>query len=179
MSTGHARAREKSATGIHIRWMIRRDMPEVMRTERASFEYAWTEDDFLRCLRQRNCIGMVAEENDHVAGFMIYELHKTRLNVLNFAVHPSVRRMGIGGLLIAKLEYKLISHHRQKITLAVRERNLAAQMFFRRHGFQATRLLRNYYEDSGEDAYFMEFRAPSVQSYDEIASTVNRIANYP
>jgi ribosomal-protein-alanine N-acetyltransferase len=125
MSTGRARAKEKSATGVHIRWMIRRDMPEVMRTERASFEYAWTEDDFLRCLRQRNCIGMVAEENDHVAGFMIYELHKTRLNVLNFAVHPTVRRLGIGGMLIAKLEYKLISHHRQKITLAVRERNLA------------------------------------------------------
>jgi len=52
---------EKEQVRVHIRWMIRRDMPEVMRTERASFEYAWTEDDFLRCLRQRNCIGMVAE----------------------------------------------------------------------------------------------------------------------
>ena len=68
--------------------MIRRDMPEVMRTERASFEYSWTEDDFLRCLRQRNCIGMVAERGDSIIGFMIYELHKTRLHVLNFAVHP-------------------------------------------------------------------------------------------
>ncbi len=56
--------------------MIRRDMPEVMRTERASFEYSWTEDDFLRCLRQRNCIGMVAEHGDSIIGFMIYELHK-------------------------------------------------------------------------------------------------------
>jgi ribosomal-protein-alanine N-acetyltransferase len=179
MSTGRARAKEKSATGVHIRWMIRRDMPEVMRTERASFEYAWTEDDFLRCLRQRNCIGMVAEENDHVAGFMIYELHKTRLNVLNFAVHPTVRRVGIGGMLIAKLEYKLVSHHRQKITLAVRERNLAAQMFFRSHGFQATKLLRNYYEDSGEDAYHMEFRATPLEAVQEFGSPVNRIANYP
>src|SRR5579871_931996 len=134
MSTGRARAKEKPTTGVHIRWMIRRDMPQVMRTERASFEYSWTEDDFLRCLRQRNCIGMVAEEDDVIAGFMIYELHKTRLNVLNFAVHPAVRRMGIGSLLIAKLVYKLISHRRQKITLAVRECNLAAQMFFRAHG---------------------------------------------
>ncbi len=58
---------------------------------------------------------MVAEENDVVAGFMIYELHKTRLNVLNFAVHPSSRRMGVGGVLVAKLVYKLVSHHRQKI----------------------------------------------------------------
>jgi ribosomal-protein-alanine N-acetyltransferase len=178
MSMGHLRQKEKTSSGVHIRWMIRRDMPEVMRTERASFEYAWTEDDFLRCLRQRNCIGMVAEENDSVAGFMIYELHKTRLNVLNFAVHPAVRRTGIGGMLIAKLVYKLVSHHRQKITLAVRERNLAAQMFFRSHGFQATKLLRNYYEDSGEDAYQMEFHAPTFSVVDELGSAVNRIAHY-
>jgi ribosomal-protein-alanine N-acetyltransferase len=178
MSTGRARSRDKSATGVHIRWMIRRDMPEVMRTERASFEFAWTEDDFLRCLRQRNCIGMVAEENDAVVGFMIYELHRSRLTVLNFAVHPSVRRTGIGSMMVAKLVYKLVSHHRQKITLAVRERNLEAQMFFRRHGFHATKLLRKYYEDSGEDAYQMELLAPRAEPVVEDGSPVNRIANY-
>jgi [ribosomal protein S18]-alanine N-acetyltransferase len=178
MSTGRARSRDTNATGVHIRWMIRRDMPEVMRTERASFEFAWTEDDFLRCLRQRNCIGMVAEENDVVVGFMIYELHRTRLNVLNFAVHPAARRQGIGSLLVAKLVYKLVSHHRHKITLAVRERNLAAQMFFRSHGFHATKLLRNYYEDSGEDAYQMELLAPQSEALDESGNPVNRIANY-
>ncbi len=45
---------------VQIRWMIRRDMAEVLRIERESFEYHWTEEDFLCCLRQRNCIGMVA-----------------------------------------------------------------------------------------------------------------------
>ena len=179
MSTGRARPMDKCATGIHIRWMIRRDMPEVMRTERASFEYAWTEDDFLRCLRQRNCIGMVAEQGETIHGFMIYELHRSRLHVLNFAVHPELRRQGIGGMMVAKLIYKLISHRRQKITLAVRERNLAAQMFFRAHGFKATRLLRKYYEDSGEDAYQMELRAPDDALFDEfVVGSVNRIAQY-
>jgi len=179
MSTGRARQKDKTGVGVHIRWMIRRDMPEVMRTERASFEYAWTEDDFLRCLRQRNCIGMVAEHGDAITGFMIYELHRTRLHVLNFAVHPAVRRTGIGGLMVDKLVYKLTSHRRQKITLAVRERNLAAQMFFRAHGFKATKMLRNYYEDSGEDAYQMELRAPAYDPFDEFAvGPVNRIAQY-
>src|SRR5690348_2779098 len=61
MNTGRVRQKDRAVgSAVHIRWMIRRDMPEVMRTERASFEYSWTEDDFLRCLRQRNCIGMVA-----------------------------------------------------------------------------------------------------------------------
>ena len=53
---------------VHIRWMIRRDMPEVLQIEAASFEFPWLEDDFIRCLRQRNCIGMVAEYDDRVVG---------------------------------------------------------------------------------------------------------------
>lgn len=174
MSTGRA---QRNAVRTHIRWMIRRDMPEVMVTERASFEYAWTEDDFLRCLRQRNCIGMVAEADDRVIGFMIYELHKSRLHILNFAVHPQARRAGIGGMMVGKLVNKLSTHRRQKITLAVRERNLAAQQFFRAADFKATRVLRNYYEDSGEDAFQMEYRV-GADCDDEYDGPVNRIAQY-
>jgi ribosomal-protein-alanine N-acetyltransferase len=174
MSTGRA---QKDKVRVHIRWMIRRDMPEVLSTEVASFEYSWTEDDFLRCLRQRNCIGMVAEHNDRVVGFMIYELHKNRLHILNFAVHPSARRTGIGGQMVAKLVNKLSTHRRQKISLAVRERNLPAQVFFRRHEFKATRVLRNYYEDSGEDAFQMEYRVGDDYA-DEMEGPVNRIAQY-
>ena len=52
---------EKEQVRVHIRWMIRRDMPEVLDIENQAFEFPWTEEDFIRCLRQRNCIGMVAE----------------------------------------------------------------------------------------------------------------------
>lgn len=173
--------RDRVATdpnATHIRWMIRRDMPDIMGIELASFEYAWTEDDFLRCLRQRNCIGMVAERGDNIIGFMIYELHRTRLQLLNFAVAPAVRRSGVGGLLVGKLIYKLCSHRRQKLNLAVREGNTAAQVFFRAHRFKAARVLRNYYEDSGEDAYQMEYR-PAVEEWAEFGGEpVNRVAMF-
>src|SRR5206468_8717959 len=127
---------EKEQVRVHIRWMIRRDMPEVLQTEQESFEYAWTEEDFLRCLRQRNCIGMVAEQGERVVGFMIYELHKAKLHILNFAVHPHYRRGGVGGQMASKLVSKLSSHRRTRITLAVRETNLTAQLFFRAQGFR-------------------------------------------
>ena len=65
---------------VDIRWMIRRDMAEVLATETEGFEFPWLEEDFIRCLRQRNCIGMVAEYDDRVVGFMIYELHKNRIH---------------------------------------------------------------------------------------------------
>src|SRR5262245_7812977 len=93
----------KQGLKVHIRWMIRRDMPEVLAIETGSFEFPWCENDFLRCLRQRNCIGMVAEHEDRLAGFMIYELHKSRLHVLNFAVASSARRLGVGSQMIEKL----------------------------------------------------------------------------
>jgi ribosomal-protein-alanine N-acetyltransferase len=162
---------------VHIRWMIRRDMPEVLQTEQESFEYAWTEEDFLRCLRQRNCIGMVAEQGEKVVGFMIYELHKAKLHILNFAVHPTCRRGGVGAQMVAKLISKLSSHRRTRITLEVRETNLAAQLFFRAQGFKAVRVLRGFYEDSGEDAFLMQYRLAD-DTGEEFEETINRIAQY-
>ena len=133
---------EKEQVRVHIRWMIRRDMPEVLQAEQDSFEYPWTEEDFLRCLRQRNCIGMVAEQGEKVVGFMIYELHKAKLHILNFAVHPGYRRFGVGAQMVQKLISKLSSHRRTRITLEVRETNLSAQLFFSRQNFKAMRVRR-------------------------------------
>ncbi len=142
---------------VHIRWMIRRDMAEVLDIERESFEFPWYEEDFIRCLRQRNCIGMVAEHGERVVGFMIYELHKSRLHILNFAVAHAFRGRDVGRQMAEKLISKLSSQRRTQITLEVRETNLPAQMFFKQLGFRATSVLRSYYEDSPEDAYLMQF----------------------
>jgi len=176
MSTGRTSTKDK--VRVHIRWMIRRDMPEVLQAENDSFDYSWTEDDFLRCLRQRNCIGMVAEVDDRVVGFMIYELHKSKLHVLNFAVAPEWRRIGVGTQMVTKLIGKLSSHRRTKITLAIRETNLAAQLFFRSQLFKATKVLRSYYEDSGEDAYLMHYQIANFDDEGDEDEIQNRIAQY-
>lgn len=157
---------------VHIRWMIRRDMNEVLEIESQSFEYPWSEEDFIRCLSERNCIGMVAEHDDRIAGFMIYEIQNTRLHLLNLAVHQSMRRAGVGRQMIDKLASKLVHRRRRQILLEVRETNLAAQMFFRSLDFRAISLLRDFYEDTTEDAYLMQYK---MQEADK-AVPVNRIA---
>jgi ribosomal-protein-alanine N-acetyltransferase len=149
---------QKLEVRVHIRWMIRRDMPEVLSIEADGFEFPWSEEDFIRSLRQRNCIGMVAEHDDRVVGFMVYELHKTRIHVLNFAVAPGYRRRGVGSQMLAKLTGKLSSQRRTRIVLEVRETNLFAQLFFRENGFRAVSVLKDYYADSPEDAYMMQYR---------------------
>lgn len=150
-------AETSKQTCAHVRFMIRRDMPEVLEIEKLSFPAAWSEDDFLRCLRQRNCIGMVAEQGDTIVGFMVYVLLKKSIDIVNFAVHPVWRRKGVGGEIIVRLVNKLSSHRRTSITLAVRETNLPAQLFFRNEGFLANEVVRGFYEDTSEDAILMDF----------------------
>ena len=148
---------QEPIVGVQIRWLIRRDMTDVLQIEAGSFENAWTEEDFLCCLRQRNCIGMVAEENHDVIGFMIYELHKSQLRVLNFAVMPQMRRRGVGSLMIQRLVDKLSQQRRKDILLDVRESNLDAQLFYKSQGFRAVCVLRRHYDDTEEDAYVMRY----------------------
>lgn len=145
---------------VHIRWAIRRDMAEICAIEDASFEFPWLEEDFIRCLRQTNGIGMVAEHGERVVGFMIYELHKTRLHILNFAVAPEFRRRGVGRQMVDKLKGKLSHQRRTRMTLEIREANVAGQLFFKEAGFFAISILRGFYDDSPEDAYFMQCRHP-------------------
>jgi ribosomal-protein-alanine N-acetyltransferase len=146
---------QKQEVRVHIRWMIRRDMPEVLAIEASSFEFPWVEEDFIRCLRQRNCIGMVAEHDDRVVGFMIYELNKNRIQVLNFAVDCEFRT---------------------RLALEVRETNLAAQLFFRTTGFRAVSVLRNFYEDTPEDAYLMQYRFDSETIAVDPDNRISRLA---
>lgn len=164
----------KQQVCVHIRWMIRRDMPEVLDIEGNSFEFPWSEEDFIRCLRQRNCIGMVAEFDEQIVGFMIYELHKNQLHILNFAVHPDFHRRGVGATMVDKLIGKLSSQRRNRILLEVRETNLSAQLFFRGLGFRATMVLRDFYDDTTEDAYLMQYRYQPKTA--EAAYPVNRIS---
>lgn len=145
----------------HVRWATRRDMPEILAIEHASFDHPWCEEEFLRVLRQRNCIGMVAEHGDRVVGFMAYELHRDKIQLLDFATHSGCRRTGVGRYMISKVAGKLSRLRRDRIELVVRETNLPAQLFFRAQGFGATEVIRSHYPDSGEDGYAMLYRLPA------------------
>lgn len=175
MSSGST---HKQKLDVQIRWLIRRDMPEVLQIEQGSFVSPWTDEDFLCCLRQRNCIGMVAEAEQQIVGFMIYELHKTRLQILNFAVAPEFRRSTIGSQMILRLIDKLSQQRRNEILLEVRERNLDAQLFYRKQGFRAISVLRAHYDDTEEDAYILRYRLDATHDEASPFAPNNRISEY-
>ena len=137
-------------TDLKVRWMIRCDMEEVLDIERLCFDSPWSERDFVRALRQRNCIGMVAEvgekKNRQILGYMIYKLYKLQIDLTNLAVHPSCWRRGVGRVLIDRLIAKLSPSRRRQITVMVDERNTKAQVFFRGMGFMASSIFPAHFE---------------------------------
>jgi [ribosomal protein S18]-alanine N-acetyltransferase len=154
--------KEERSNLMHVRWMIKRDMPEVLAIETHCFTEPWTECDFANCLRSRSVIGMVAElderpEGDSIVGYMIYDMRKNDLHLLNIAVHPGLRRQIIGASMVQKLFAKLSRERRRRITAEVRESNYAAQLFFKSLGFFCTEVIRDCYDDSEESGYRFQY----------------------
>ena len=147
---------------MHVRWMIRRDLVEVLGIEKLSFPEAWPKSVFVEHLRRRNTIGMVCELDDRVVGFMIYNSHKGYLDIINFAVDPEFRRRGVGTAMVNKLKGKLSPHRRTRLRLEVSDSNLPAHLFFKACGFRWIKTLRGQWsggdgDGSDGDVYVMEF----------------------
>jgi ribosomal-protein-alanine N-acetyltransferase len=143
---------------ITIRWLIRADIDPVMEIERQSFDHPWSLNDLEFWLKKRNVIGMVAEDDaDIVRGYVIYELEKTSINLLNFAVDPDYRYQGVGRALMDKMLGKLQCGKRNKLSMILADNNLGGQLFLRQMGFRATKVEKGYYEKITNDAYVFEF----------------------
>ena len=155
MSTTSQKRRKTNELDCHIRWMIRRDMPEVLEIEGDSFRYPWSEQDFIKYLRQRNCIARVAEHNDLIIGYIVYELYSDRFEILSLCVSRTYRRCLVGTKLTRKLTHRTDTS-RPTTNAIVADRNLDAHLFFKSCGFEATEVLRGYYDSDGSDGYKMQ-----------------------
>lgn len=141
---------------IRIRWMIRRDMIEVVEIDRQSFASRWGEPVFLETLRRRNVIGMVAEDDGRVVGYMVFRLHRDRIELLRLAVSADRRREGIGERLVGKLKGKLAPFVAGREVVACDldepDATIEACRFLASQGF-ASRLVR----DGGPHVYRFTF----------------------
>ena len=143
---------------VQVRWMVRRDFAQVLAIEETCFEFPWTGKEFLHCLQQPNCLGMVAEHEGRVVGFVVYETPKNRIFVTNIAVVPEFQRHGIARQMIQKLVSKMICQQRHKVAIAIRETNLPALLCFRALGFRVATVLKDFYEDQDEETYVLQYR---------------------
>jgi len=152
---------------IAVAPMAPADLDEVIVIERHSFPSAWSRDSYERELRNHNSYYFVARREGRLVGYIGMWVVVDEAHITTLAVHPGCRRRGLGSHLLRLL----MEHARQRgaarVTLEVREQNLAAISMYRALGFQQTGVLRGYYGDTGENGLVMwkvlrpESEAPS------------------
>ena len=146
---------------IQFRWGNKRDLPRVLEIEKDVFEFPFDEADFLRVLRKRNTVLTVAiDGSERLCGYALYAIFEARFHILNIAVDPHYQRRGVGAAMIDTLKDKLSANRRKRITAEVRESNVDAQLFFKATGFRAVTILRDFYDETDDDAYVMQYRLP-------------------
>lgn len=136
---------------------FRLDKKEILDIENKSFEFPYEEDDFMDTFRFGRALGGIYRQDKKINGFIIYEFRRKSVYLWNLAVHPDHRRQGIGASLVNKL-VRNASSLRDRIIIEIRETNLPAQLFLRKQGFKATKILKNFYDETPEDAYKMELK---------------------
>jgi ribosomal-protein-alanine N-acetyltransferase len=146
---------------IKIRDATRRDLPQIIEIERLAFDHPWSRDSFLRELALPFSRTIVATANsgsaEVITGYLCRWLVADECHILNVAVHPGLRRNGVG---VGLMDDAIAEAKREKahlVTLEVRRSNLAARSLYRKLHFEERRLRKNYY-GSGEDAIVMELR---------------------
>jgi [ribosomal protein S18]-alanine N-acetyltransferase len=94
---------------------------------------------------------LVSLQSDEVSGFIEAQIIADEIHLYDVAVAPEFRRQGIAESLIGKLEEFLSS----AILLEVRESNLAALQLYKKCGFVADGIRKNYYSAPVENAVLM------------------------
>jgi [ribosomal protein S18]-alanine N-acetyltransferase len=145
----------KTATAtMQYKWITHRDLDRVMEIDSICHSDPRTRDEWHQLLGQMEVVGMGIERNGELAGFWVYRIKPTSIQLLILAVHPDHRRQKVGSMMLDKLKSKL-SPKRNRITHVVHEGNLDGHLFLRSNHFVATRIMREYFGAS--DGYRFVF----------------------
>ena len=143
------------ADGISIREMVSSDCEAVAAIEAASFSDPWSREGFEVALGRDDIIAYVCVSADRILAYFFLQLEGPEVRIMNLAVHPDHRRRGIATECLLHADGLARRRGSLRIELEVQESNLPAQLLYRKAGYRATRILRNYYPTTHEDGYRM------------------------
>jgi [ribosomal protein S18]-alanine N-acetyltransferase len=103
--------------------------------------------------RAQYWIGSVAD--GQWAGFISCHVVLDQAEIINLAVLPGSRRLGLGGHLLRNLMDSLARQKIRQVFLEVRQSNAAARHLYERTGFSIIGIRKHYYRDIGENAIIM------------------------
>jgi len=143
---------------VHIRDAVERDLGRIFEIEKLSFSTPWSLRSFQREMAlpfSRITVAIFGHNGSPPVGYLCRWLVADECHVLNVAVHPDYRRLGIGEKLLKLAIDEAKAEKSEVVTLEVRRSNVAARHLYRKMHFEERRLRRHYY-GPGEDAIVME-----------------------
>ncbi|HEX8968146.1 MAG TPA: ribosomal protein S18-alanine N-acetyltransferase [Chloroflexota bacterium] len=108
------------------------------------------------------------EELRSIVGYAGIWVMTDEAHITTIASHPSVRRHGVGELLLVALIHRAMEIGARWMTLEVRASNDVAQNLYRKYTFKEMGVRRRYYSDNGEDALVMWTDALDSESFQSI-----------
>ena len=147
--------------GILIDDMKVGDLPEILSIETASFKTPWSEPLFYNEIFKTISVLRVAKIDGRVVGYLCANIIIDEGHILNLAVHPEYRRLGIASALIKEMIDIMRDRDCRSIFLEVRVSNEQAMKMYEKFGFSLLGTRKNYYVSPVEDAVLMVHRLSS------------------
>ena len=125
--------------GIRIRKMTESDLPEVEKTDAASFTTLWQNPlDTLRRAYSQTLFATVAEDERGIVGYQLTTGGRTHAHLARLAVHPSAQGQGAGRTLLVELFGRLTQMGVTRLTVNTQSDNDASLGLYQKMGFIRT-----------------------------------------
>jgi len=137
--------------------MRREDSAEVSRILQQSPEaVSWAERSLEESADSATGVALVSESLGEIRGFVLGRQIGNEAEILNLAILPEKRRRGEGRALLEKALAEFQTRGVRRVFLEVRESNVKAIAFYKKHGFSETGRRKAYYREPEEAALLME-----------------------
>jgi len=146
---------------FRVRMMIDKDLDQVIKIDKMSFEIPWPDSSFKYELHKNpHSMLFVAELLDaeqiiNIIGAIVVWLIVDEAHIATLAVHPEYRNKGVATELLSEALCVALDKGMTQATLEVRANNSIAHKLYERFGFEITGKRKNYYRDNNEDALIM------------------------
>lgn len=159
--TNYLPERHTLTTGQEVRLEVgqRSHISDILEIERLGYEgktpwgFVALENDIVKT--QKSLYLLIYDGTEPIA-FIGTRFEITDIHITNIAVAPAWQGKGVGSLLLDLLKTIAKEEKVSSLTLEVRISNKKAQALYKKMGFDALRVKRNYYHGDGEDAVDMK-----------------------
>ena len=130
---------ESEAQGVHIRKMTEADLPDVTRTDAASFDPLWQNSlETLHKAFAQSLIATVAENADGIIGYQLSTGGNLRAHLARLAVHATMQGRGVGRALLGDLFARLVNDGIFRLSVNTQSDNVVSLSLYQKMGFMRT-----------------------------------------